>query len=185
MKNTIMSVMAALAVFASAPKAEANIVDNWSCRLDGEISGLRLGFGLGGQYLNGFGMINCVQANDPSVMARQPVELTVLGGGASTFDFTVVESMRIVTAGIGRVGSPESFLGQYGVQASASANLIARGVGANAAVKVTNDYGFGFEMGFQGEKAWGIGARLHGLVFVIDGNGDVEYSHDGGHSYEK
>jgi hypothetical protein len=190
MKKYLLSLLAAasLTAYAAPAQAELTVIDNWVCHLKGNISGIRLGFGIGGQYLDGHGVIACAQANNPRVRVSKPVELTVVGGGVG-FDFTVVKSVKLISAGIGRVGGPDSFLGQYKIAASTGANLIKWGIEANAAVKVTDDYGFGFELGFQGERAYGLGARLHGLVLIIDGEEDAVYTdeshdHDGHPEYQ-
>lgn len=164
MKHLLLALVT-LTGFAAAPQAHA--LDNWECQLEGEVSGLKLGFIFGGQFLQGEGLITCVETSFPENNVELPVKLTIAGGGLG-FDFTIVRGVRVLTAGIGNVVGPESFLGSFKVGASAGATLINQGFSVDAALKLTANNGGGFELGLVGEDAIGLGARLHGLVFAIE-----------------
>jgi hypothetical protein len=163
MNVRILGIILGALTFSSSALA----VDNWECRLDGNVSGVKLGFIFGGQFLQGYGQIDCIEINNPTNHVVEPVKLTVAGGGIG-FDFTIVRSVRLISAGIGNVVGPESFLGSFKVGATAGATLINQGINADAAVKITKNNGFGLELGLIGEDALGLGARLHGLVFIVE-----------------
>jgi hypothetical protein len=141
-------------------------VDTWNCQLNGEISGIKLGFVFGGQYLGGEGVIYCVESTNPQNEVRIPVKMKLVGGGWG-FDFTLVESVRVVSAGVGNLSGPESFFGSFNVGATAGLTLINQGINADAAIRLSKNRSFGLELGLMGEDAIGLGVRLHGLVFVI------------------
>jgi len=181
MKKLILSVFGALA-FLSAP-AFANDVELsnaasfesleaapslYNCQLRGSMRGFKIGFGLGGQYLSGTGVIRCTEnARRSPRTVSMPVRLRIAGGGVG-FDFTIVRRVNIITAGIGSVRRPRDLTGSFNVAASAGVTLIRRGYNINSAISVKNRAnGVAFEMGFQGERAYGLGARLHGLVMTI------------------
>ncbi|HEY8280674.1 MAG TPA: hypothetical protein VIH99_13680 [Bdellovibrionota bacterium] len=165
MKRAILGALLALFSLLSNPnEARANA---YTCQMTGGISGLKLGFVVGGQVLDGEGVIRC-QANRPGLSdAEIPVLFTVVGGGLA-FDFTIVRAVNLVTAGIGVFRDPRDLLGQYSVAATAGATLIHRGYNVQSAISVKHRaHGIGFDLGFQGEYAVGLGARLHGLVLLI------------------
>lgn len=164
MKTLLLCLSAALALFVSPPSARA--ADTWECQLKGDIAGVRLGFIIGGQVLKGDGVITCKEAGGAGLLVDQPVSLAVVGGGVG-FDFTIVRSLRVISAGVGDLQGPELFTGSFNMGATAGATLINQGISVDSAVKLTRDDGFGFEMGFTGEDAVGLGVRLHGLVFKI------------------
>jgi hypothetical protein len=141
-------------------------LDTWNCQLDGEISGAKLGFIFGGQYLAGDGLVRCVATNDADNTVVVPVKMKLLGGGWG-FDFTIVNSVEVVSAGIGNLSGPEAFLGSFKVGATAGATLINQGINVDAAIRLSRRNSVGIELGLIGEDAIGLGVRLHGLVFVI------------------
>lgn len=150
--------------FISTPSQAG--VDTWQCRLEGNIKGAKLGFGLGGQYLGGKGVVRCVDGNDFQNVVVVPVKMKLIGGGWG-FDFTIVKSVQVVSAGIGNLSGPEAFFGSFKVGATAGATLIDQGINADAAIRLSKNNSFGLELGLIGEDALGLGVRLHGLVFLV------------------
>lgn len=140
----------------------------YNCQLRGSMSGFKLGFILGGQYLSGRGMIRCTEnARRNPRTVNMPVSLRIAGGGVG-FDLTIVKRVNIITAGIGAVRRPRDLTGQFNVAASAGLTLIRRGYNVQSAISVKHrGNGLAFEVGFQGERAYGLGARLHGLVMTV------------------
>jgi len=140
-------------------------VGAYACRMQGEVSGVKLGFIFGAQVLGGYGNIICNDQRGRRTVL--PVRFDIVGGGFS-FDLTYVDSAMIVTAGIGYVHSPMDLTGQFSVAASAGTTLITRGYNVQSAVSVKKHArGIGFELGFMGEEAYGLGARLHGLLMFV------------------
>lgn len=175
MKVLILSLLTLLAFASPLADAKAASLDNWDCRMKGNISGLKLGFGLGGQFLSGDGAIYCSQSENPDLIIRQPISITIVGGGFTLFDITYVKAVKVVTAGIGRVNGPDSLIGKYKISASAGGTLINRGINVDIALAANSESGFGFEVGLQGEKAYGLGLRLYGLFLVIEKSGPATY----------
>lgn len=175
MKALVLSLITFLAFASSLADARAASIDNWECRMKGNISGLKLGFGIGGQFLSGDGAVYCSQSDNPNLVVKQPISITILGGGITFFDITYVKAVKVVTAGIGRVSGPESLMGEYKISASAGGTLINRGLNVDIALAANSDSGFGFEVGLQGEKAYGLGLRLYGLLLLIEKNGSASY----------
>lgn len=141
---------------------------HYSCRLDGQLRGLKLGWGLGGQYMSGKGAITCVDLRhgQPRKISM-PVKVRILGGGIG-FDFTIVRSMKFTSGGLGYVHSPMDLTGSFSVGHSAGVTLIKRGYSVNSAISVKKHAkGLAFELGFMGERAYGLGARLHGTVMTV------------------
>ena len=154
------------AVVASNPDTAASA---YTCQLRGAISGIKLGFFIDGQILGGDGVIHCFDATHSGLRdVDMPVRVRVIGGGIG-FDFTIVQRVNIVTAGIGAIRRPTDLLGQYSVAASAGITLINHGYNVQSAISVKHRvHGIAFEVGFQGEKAIGLGVRLNGLVMVVE-----------------
>lgn len=159
MKNAFLA-----AVLLLSPPAFA---DSWRCQLGGDMSGVRLGFFFGGQVIRGQGEVSCVAKNGRT--ARVPVRLAVFGGGAG-FDFTVVRQVRVVSESVGGLRAPSDLLGSFSVAASAGATLIDQGHAVDAAISLEGKGGrsLGFEVGLVGEDAIGLGARVHGLGFLVE-----------------
>ncbi len=167
MKKLMLALVAAVTI-VSAPQAKADVLDTYVCKLEGQMRGLRLGFGLGGQLLKGRGEVVCVNENkglnDRVVI---PVKLALVGGGFS-FDFNVVREINLVTIGIGKIRSPYDLTGQFSVGPSAGYTLIHNGLAVQSAISVKNRAnGLGFEIGLQGERAYGLGARLEGVALLV------------------
>jgi len=160
----LLSVITLLVIFASPAKAAT-----WECQLAGEMSGVKLGFIFGGQVIRGDGEIRCATEKDGvSRNVKLPVRLSIVGGGVG-FDFTIVRHMQIFTNGIGGVNDPRDLTGQFNVAASAGVTLIDQGRSVDSAISVKHKArGLGFEVGMTGEDAIGLGARVHGLIFVVE-----------------
>lgn len=165
MKKLFLALVASLTL-ASAPQAKADVVDTYACQLKGRMAGVRLGLGLGGQLLDGKGEIVCVSDNGGETVVI-PVKLAIVGGGFS-FDFNIVRKLNLVTVGIGKVRNPYDLTGQFSVGASTGYTFIKHGLSVQSAISVKNRAnGLAFEIGLMGEKAYGLGARLHGVVLVV------------------
>ncbi len=136
------------------------------CHFEGNLRGLRLGFGISAQYLGGRGRISCI-APATGRHIHLPVKYRLLGAGVG-YDLTWVRSVKVTSAGVGAVSSPFDLTGQFSVGASSGANLVSRGIQIQSAISVKKKaHGISFELGFQGEKAYGLGARLHGMVLTV------------------
>jgi hypothetical protein len=166
----VLSLMSPTKVVAeemyATPEADAAA---YTCDLRGAISGVRLGFFIDGQILGGDATIHCTDAVHHRLRdVNMPVRVRVIGGGVG-FDFTIVQRVNLRTAGIGAIRNPRDLLGQYNVAASAGLDLINRGISVQSAISVKHRaHGLAFEVGFQGEKAIGLGARLNGLIFLVE-----------------
>jgi len=177
MKNAILTLVGALALFSGpvfADELEATVNPDaqgaaYTCDMRGAISGIKLGFFIDGQILGGDAVIHCKDATNSGLRdVSMPVRVRVIGGGVG-FDFTIVQRANIISDGIGAVRSPRDLVGQYDVAASAGITLINRGYNVQSAISVKRrGNGVAFEVGFQGEKAIGLGARLNGLVLVVE-----------------
>lgn len=177
MKKLMLGLVGALALFTShafAEEATSTVRPDadaaaYTCDLRGSISGIRLGFFIDGQVLGGDGMIHCVDATHHGRSdVNLPVRVRLVGGGVG-FDFTIVRRVDLRTAGIGFVRRPSDLLGQYDVAASAGYDLIHHGISVQSAISVKHrGHGLAFEVGFQGERAIGLGARLNGLLMSVE-----------------
>lgn len=163
--------MSLLCLLALASPAHARSPENaplhgYVCQLEGEMKGLRLGFGIGAQFLGGKGVISCI-APRTGRHYHLPVKFRLLGAGAG-FDLNWVRNVRLVTAGFGVVASPYDLTGQYAVGAGTGITFVNRGVGVQSAISLKHKArGISLDVGLAGERAYGLGARLHGMVFWI------------------
>ncbi len=150
---------------------------HYSCRVNADMKGLKLGFGPGAQYMSGYGEIHCVDMrHGVARQIRVPVKVRIVGAGVG-FDFTIVRGVRMTSGGLGYVASPMDLTGSFSVGHSAGVTLIKRGINVNSAISVKkHGKGLSYELGFMGERAYGLGARLHGTVMTIrplrDGEND-------------
>jgi hypothetical protein len=136
------------------------------CRLEGELKGLRLGFGLSAQFLGGRGTISCI-APGSGRHYHLPVKYRLLGAGPG-FDLTWIRSVKITSAGLGLVSSPYHLMGQFAVGAASGITFVKRGIQVQSAISVKKKArGIAFELGLLGERAVGLGARLHGTVLWV------------------
>ena len=153
----------AIALCVLSPSAFA---ETWRCEIGGDMAGVKLGFFFGGQVIRGEGEISC--STEGGRESRVPVRLAILGGGVG-FDFTIVRQVRIVSEGVGGLRGPADLLGAFSVAASAGTTLIHQGHNVDAAISVKGKgRGLGFEVGMIGEDAVGLGARVHGLAFLVE-----------------
>ena len=136
------------------------------CRFEGELRGLRLGFGISAQFLGGRGSISCI-APATGRHYHLPVKYRLLGAGPG-YDLAWVRKVKVTSAGIGVVSSPYHLTGQFAVGAASGATFIKRGIHVQSAISVKKKArGIAFELGFQGERAYGLGARFHGMVLWV------------------
>ena len=143
--------------------------DTYTCKISGTVSGMALGFIIDGEVIDGDGIISCVNREDgrESRRVELPVHLTLAGLGVG-FDFTIIKSVELVADGIDEVRNPRDLLGEFNVGASAGVTLIDRGYNVVSAISVKHrGNGIGFEVGFMGERAIGLGARVNGFVFRV------------------
>lgn len=182
MKLLLRWIVLHIASVSFAPVAIAAPLPDWRaekekslhayvCRFEGELRGLRLGFGVGAQYLGGRGVISCI-APATGRHVHLPVKYRLLGAGLG-YDLAWVRRVKITSAGFGVVASPFDLTGQFSVGASSGVTFVSRGINVQSAVSVKKKArGISFELGFQGERAIGLGARLHGmLLWVKPANG--------------
>jgi len=165
MKTWILMAALGITAFAST-QAKA---DSYTCKLRGSMSGVALGFVFDGEFISGHGTYSCVEQDGGSSprTINTPVRLSLVGGGVG-FDFTVIQSVNIIADGIGEVRNPRDLLGEFNVGASAGATLINRGYNIDSAISVKQRAnGIGFEVGFIGERAVGLSARLNGFVMRV------------------
>jgi|GEM_PF-2474808 len=179
MKNLLTVLALALctanvAFAGDKPDVPAKPVDNhhgslhYSCRVDANMHGLKLGFGPSAQYMSGKGNIHCVDMRHGQVREiNVPVKIRIIGAGVGV-DFTIVRSVRMTSGGLGYVHDPMDLTGSFTVGKSAGVTLINRGYSVNSAISVKHHVkGVSYELGFMGERAYGLGARLHGTVMTI------------------
>ena len=154
------NLLAALAAFLLAPASHA---DSWRCQLAGDMAGVRLGFFFGGQVIRGEGELSCEAGSGRAALV--PVRLAILGDRA-VFDFTAVRQVRIVSQVV-PVRAPSELLGTYLV--AAGATMIGEGEAESSAIRLEGaGKSPGFEAGLTGHQAAGLGARVHGLTFLVE-----------------
>lgn len=141
---------------------------HYSCRMDANMRGLKLGFGPSAQYMSGRGEIHCVDMRHGVAReVRVPVKIRIIGAGVGV-DFTIVRGVRMTSGGLGYVHSPMDLVGSFSVGKSAGVTFINRGVSVNSSISVKHHAkGLSYELGFMGERAYGLGARLHGTVMTV------------------
>jgi hypothetical protein len=169
MKKSLLAIIGTIGLFmATADSAKA---DAWTCEMNGRVSGIKIGFIFGGQIISGNGLISCTgedNSGNAFTPVKIPVKITILGGGVG-FDFTIVRRLNVFSGAVGEVRNPRDLLGQFDVGASAGVTLIKRGYNVSSAISVKNEAnGLGFELGMTGERAYGLGARLHGYVMNVE-----------------
>lgn len=141
----------------------------YQCRLEGDISGVQLGFGFSGQVMGGRGNISCVDRRNGELRTvNLPVRLTVIGAGPG-FDFSIVRRVHFVSGGVGYVHNPMDLTGQFDLAVSAGGTLIDHGGAITSAVSVKKHaHGLAFELGFMGARAYGLGAHVHGMMLFVN-----------------
>jgi hypothetical protein len=174
MKNSIATVCAMFSLLLS-PSSHAdgadlpiNAIDAspfYNCELAGSMHGMSVAVFFGGEVISGPGVLSC--ANDSTKQqVTIPVKLSLLGGGVG-FDFSVIRNIAVHTANI-RVFNPASLVQTYALGATAGVTLVNAGVGFDVAASLTGRQGLGFEVGFTGEDAVGLGAHLFAMTFKIE-----------------
>jgi hypothetical protein len=143
--------------------------DSYTCNLRGTMSGVAIGFIFDGEFITGHGVYTCIVQDTGHAprTVQVPVRLALVGGGLG-FDFTIIQSMNLIADGIGEVRNPRDLLGEFNVGASAGVTLINRGYNIDSAISVKHrGNGIGFEVGFIGERAIGLGARVNGFILSV------------------
>lgn len=171
--SILLSILSAIPCYGAARPAlpawraqQEKSLHAYVCRFEGELRGLRLGFGVGAQYLGGRGVISCI-APATGRHVHLPVKYRLLGAGLG-YDLAWVRSVKITSAGFGVVASPFDLTGQFSLGASSGLTFVSRGINVQSAVSVKKKArGISFELGFQGERAIGLGARLHGMILWV------------------
>ncbi len=147
--------------------------DSYVCKLSGSVNGVALGFVIDGEFIAGHGVFTCVDREGGRAprTIRVPVRLALAGAGLG-FDFTIIRSVNLITDGIGEIRDPQDLMGEFSVGASTGVTLINRGYNINSAISVKHRArGIGFEIGFSGERAVGLGARVNGFVLKVKPEG--------------
>lgn len=149
-------------LMAFTPSAEA-APTGYECYLDGTAKGLSISIGFGAQVIRGDGVVTCT--SDEGTFTK-PVKLGFYSAGIG-FELAYIKSLRVRSSKIRIYDGPESFIGEYDIGATAGVTLINQGLDFDAAIEVTADDGFGFEVAMIGKDVVGLGAKLHGMVFAI------------------
>ncbi len=168
---TVASVIAALA-FSQAQALEDMDYTNYSenrgsqylCRLTGEMRGVSIAFGVGGQVISGQGKITCTDLNTGRRLV-QPVKLRLAGAGWG-LELSRIRSIRVVSSGV-TVSNIAYFYDNFSVGAEAGASLINQGIGFDLALRLAGQNGFGFDLAVQGRDILGLGAHLYAMGFRI------------------
>src|SRR5690606_38074677 len=84
---------AAPSALAAAPVEQEKPLHAYVCRFEGELKGLRLGFGLSAQFLGGRGNISCI-APATGRHYHLPVRYRLLGAGPG-YDLTWVRHVKV------------------------------------------------------------------------------------------
>ena len=146
------------------PDADAAKAFAYTCQLRGRIHGNSVAIIIGGEYLSGTGYLTC-ENNISGKSMRVPIAMSLVGAGIG-FDFTVIRSIRIFSAGFG-IDNPSRFAGEFGLGVTGGATLVRAGLGFDVAFEVRNRAGLNVELGLQGENAVGLGAHLYGMTFKV------------------
>lgn len=170
MRKFILALSTCFALFGPSAHAqdlttEAASGALYTCRLRGHLSGGSVAFFFGGQMLEGPGTLRCTHNVNGTTFSR-PVTLKLAGAGVG-FELSHIRNAVVFTAGIG-VNTPDFFYQSFAVGASAGASLIRTGLEADLALRLSNQAGFGFELGMKGQDILGLGAHLYGMVFSIE-----------------
>ena len=136
----------------------------YTCQLRGHIHGNSVAVIVGGEYLSGTGYLTCDNAVTGK-RSRIPIAMSLVGAGIG-FDFTVIRSVQIFSAGFG-IDNPRAFMGEFGIGATAGAELGRAGLAFDLAFEVKNRAGLDVEVGLQGQNAAGLGAHLYGMTFKV------------------
>lgn len=149
-----------LAIFSHTAQAENRV---YSCYLEGTAKGISISIGVGAQVIRGNGVVTCQSG---SRVITRPVKLRFYSAGIG-FELAYIKSMRIRSSKVRIYDGPEGLIGEYDIGATAGVTLINQGIDFDAAVEVTSSDGFGFEVAMIGKDVYGLGAKLHGMVFAV------------------
>lgn len=143
---------------------ESEISHAWSCDIQGEMNGFRVGFGWGIQGMKGEGEVICTSYATAETESY-PVKLRMVGFGP-TFEFSKIKNIHVLGIGIG-VSSPEALLQSFSVGPSAGVSLIDHGIYVDAAISLSARGRLSFDLGLQGQEIRGIGVHAHVKTFNI------------------
>jgi len=161
----VFSVAVGLTPFALAQaQTPAPTQGQYNCQLSGQMAGASVAVGLGGQVISGTGVVECVDSNKQTTSI--PVKLGLIGGGVG-FDVTIIRNLTIRSSTV-QVANPDTLIRSFGLGATTGATLLATGVSFNVAAKVSDASGFGFDIGFAGQDALGLGAHLYAMSFKVE-----------------
>ncbi len=152
--------IALLAIFTHTAQAENRA---YTCYLEGNAKGLSISIGFGAQIIRGNGIVRCQSG---SRVITRPVKIRFYSAGIG-FELAYIKSMRIRSSKIRIYDGPEGLIGEYDIGATAGVTLLNQGIDFDAAIEVTSSDGFGFEVAMIGKDVYGLGAKLHGMIFAI------------------
>ena len=148
----------------SQAQTQAPTQGQYNCQLSGQMEGASVAIGLGGQVIAGPGVVECVDYNKRTTSI--PVKLSLVGGGVG-LDVTIIRNLTIRSSTV-QVADPDTLMRSFGLGATAGATLLAAGVSFNVAAKASDATGFGFDVGFTGQDALGLGAHLYAMTFKVE-----------------
>jgi hypothetical protein len=152
------------AVSAKADVADAS-AHTYTCKLRGNMKGLNVAIGVGGELIRGNGTLACENDDNGKIM-KIPVRLSLIGAGAG-LEFSIIKSMTVRTAGV-KISDPNKFFRTWGIGETTGASLVNAGLEFDLAFRVNGDAGGeGFEVGLAGRDVVGLGAHLYGMGFKI------------------
>lgn len=168
MKRMIYALAITLsATLLSLPPASASTPElaATTCKLEGELSGLGLGFIWGGQIISGDGEISC-RTDEGVEVSRVPVQMQFISGGFG-FDFSIINSMVVESGSVRVSNGPNDLVGSFSVGATAGMTLIDTGIDFDVALKLTKEPGLALELAVKSKDVDGLGARLHAMTFIV------------------
>lgn len=170
MKNKIVIMLAILGAGLCFSQAHAEeqyapmATTTYNCRLSGEVSGVGIAIGVGGQVLSGDGTLDC-ENTMTGVRRSTPVALRMAGGGVG-FELNAIRSV-VVRSTVVPVSDITKFYDTFSIGAESGAELGRDGVAYDVAIRLTSRSGLGFDVGLQSRDVVGLGAHLYAMGFEI------------------
>lgn len=165
---TMLTVLAAALCFSQAQAQESYETmatgSTYNCRLSGEISGLGVAIGVGGQVLSGAGQLDCVNTAT-GVNRTTLVNLRMAGGGVG-FEISAIRSVLIRSSTV-TVSDISRFYDTFSVGAETGAEFGREGISYDVAIRLTGRKGLGFGVALQSKDILGLGAHLYAMGFEI------------------
>ena len=165
--RTTVAVLASALCFSQA-RAQQDVYEpqatapSYNCRLSGEISGVGVAIGVGGQILTGEGQLDCTYV---ATGARQstPVNIRMAGGGLG-FEISDIKNVVIRSTEV-TVADVSKFYDTFSIGAETGAELGRDGVSYDVAIRLSGRNGLGFDVCLQSKDVLGLGAHLYAMGF--------------------